>query len=325
VLLNDQVRGQAVRRRRSWYRRRLRIQRSLIAIVMLALLVGVCWRTAARFLAAGSRRASSSLPESSWIHGDVHANLSSLAAHASRSAQPPKQERKIYPYSVVPGGFHDAGELRRAAAHDAVVWLHYARFQYEHARLMRATEARAVYLSYRLRNRIFWTRKKFRLHPGELLLTDGAITARTRCGNQVSETPKPEVSEEEPAEDVLERPVAALELIAPGLPIRSSLLPPSLPGASPVSPQGPQLFNGPYLFPYIPYGVPLSPGLCETAAQEQFENSHGIVDNEKGEKPCIPHRHKPPVVPEPSTLVLLSSGLAAVYWRYRKTGRSLSV
>lgn len=316
--MNDQVRGKPVRRRRSWYRRRLRIQRSLIAIVMLALLVGVCWRTAARFLAAGSRSASPSLPES-WTRGDVHADLSSLASRASRSVPPPKQEHRIYPYSVVPGGFNDAGELRRAAEHDAVVWLHYARFQYEHARLMRATEARAVYLSYRLRNRIFWTRKKFRLHPGELLLTDGAITARTRCGNQVSETPKPEVSEEEPAEDVLDRPVAQLEPIAPMLPIRSSLLPPSLPGASPASPQGPQLFNGPYLFPYIPYGVPLPPRLCETAAQEQFEDSHGIVDNEKGEKPCIPHRHKPPVVPEPSTLVLISSGLAAVYWRYRKT------
>jgi len=224
---------------------------------------------------------------------------------------------------VVPGGVENSDALRRAAEHDAVVWQHYSRFRFEHARLVRATEAREVYLSYRLRNRIFWTRKKFHLHPGELLLTDGKITARTRCGNQVSETPKPDVSEEEPAEDVLDKPVA--ELMPPPLPIRSSLLPPSLPGAAPQTPQSPQLFTGGFVFPYLPYGVPIPPGLCETAAQEQFEESHGIVDNEKKEKDCLPHRHKPPVVPEPSTLVLISSGLAAVYWRYRKTGRAISV
>lgn len=321
--MNDQVGRRAVRRRRSWYRRRLRIQRSLIAAAMLALLAAVCWHSAARFFAAVSRRASQSVPESSWTRGNVHANLSAMAARASRSAQPPTQKRGVYPYSVVPGGVEGPDDLRRAAEHDAVVWQHYARFQYEHARLIRANEAREVYLSYRLRNRIFWTRRKFRLHLGELLLTDGKITARARCGNQVSESPKPEVSEEEPAEDVLDRPVAELE--PPPLPIRSSLLPPSLPGADPVSPQGPHLFTGGFVFPYIPFGVPAPPHLCETAAQEQYEDSHGIIDDEKKEKPCVPHRHKPPVVPEPSTWVLIGSGLAAVYWRYRKTGLSRSV
>ena len=318
--MNDQVRGKTVRRRRSWYRRSLRIQRSLIAVVMLALLTGVCWRSAARFFAAAPWRASQPSPESTWTRGDVRAKLSSLAARAGQSAPASIPKKGVYPYSVVPGGVHDPDELRRAAARDAVVWQHFAHFQYQHARLVRATEAREVYLSYRLRNRIFWTRKKVHLRRGELLLTDGKITARTRCGNQVSETPKPEVSEEEPAEDVFDRPVAELE---PPLLARSSLLPPSLPGASPVSPQGPQLFNDGFLFPYIPYGVPIPSRVCETAAQEQFEENHGIVDDEKKEKPCLPHRHKPPVVPEPSTWVLIGSGMAAVYWRYRKTSRAL--
>jgi hypothetical protein len=321
--LKDEVGGNTVRRRRTWYRRRVRIQRGLITAVMLVLLAGVFWQSAARFFASAPWRASQSLPESSWTRGNVRAKLSSLAGQVSRSAQPPARKRGVYPYSVVPGGVKDPDDLRRAAQHDAVVWQHYARFQYEHARLIRATEAREVYLSYRLRDRIFWTRKKFRLHLGELLLTDGKITARARCGNQVSETPKPDVSEEEPAEDVLDKPVA--ELGPPPLPIQSSLLPPSLPGADPVSPQGPQLFTGGFVFPYIPYGLPIPSGACETAAQEQFEQSHGIIDDEKKEKPCLPHRHKPPVVPEPSTLVLISSGLAAVYWRYCKTSRATSV
>jgi hypothetical protein len=207
--------------------------------------------------------------------------------------------------------------------HDYVVWQHYARFQFEHARLVRATEAREVYLSYRLRNRIFWTRKKKRLHKGELLLTDGKITARTRCGNQVSESPKPEVSDEEPADDVFDGPVAELEP-APPLPFRSSFRTPSLPGAEPISPRGPELFAGGFSFPYVPYGAPV-PGFCESPAQEQIEDSHGIVDDERKEKHCPPKRHRPPVVPEPSTIVLIPSGLAAVVWRYRKNVRSSSI
>jgi len=303
----------------------MRMQRGLITAVLLALLAGVCWQSAARFFAAAPWRASQPLSQSAWTRGNVRANLSSLAARTSLSAHPPAQKRGVYPYSVVPGGVEDLDDLRRATQHDYVVWQHYARFQYEHARLVRATEARQVYLSYRLRDRIFWTRKRVRFHVGELLLTDGNITARAKCGNQVSETPKPDVSEEEPADDVFDKPVAALEPLAPALPIRSSLVPPSLPGVNPLPPQGPQLFTGGgFLFPIVPFGVPIPGGLCETAAQEQFEQSHGIVDNERNEKPCVPHR-KPPVVPEPSTLVLIGSGLAAVYWRYRKTARVLSV
>jgi hypothetical protein len=324
--LNDQVGGKGVRRKRSWYRRRVRMQRGLIAAIMLALLAGAGWRSAARFFAAAPWRPSQPLPQSAWSRGNVHANLSSLAARLSLSAHPPPQKRGVYPYSVVPGGVEKLDDLRRATQHDYVVWQHYARFQYEHARLVRATEARQVYLSYRLRDRIVWTRKRVRLHVGELLLTDGNITARAKCGNQISETPKPEVSEEEPAEDVFDKPVAALEPLPPILPIRSSLVPPSLPGVSPLPPGGPQVFTGGgFIFPFIPFGVPIPGGLCETAAQEQFEQSHGIVDNEKNEKLCPPHRHKPPVVPEPSTLVLIGSGLAAVYWRYRKAGHALSV
>jgi hypothetical protein len=323
--LNDEVGGRAVRRKRSWYRRRVRMQRGLITVVMLALLAGVCWRSAARFFAVAPWRVSQPLTQSAWTRRNVHANLSSPAARTSLSAHPPTQKRGVYPYSVVPGGVEDLDDLRRATQHDYVVWQHYARFQYEHARLVRATEARQVYLSYRLRDRIFWTRKRVHLPVGELLLTDGNITARAKCGNQVSETPKPEVSEEEPAEDVFDKPVAVLEPRAPALPIRSSLVPPSLPGVSPLPPGGPQVFGGGFIFPFVPFGMPIPGGLCETPAQEQFEQSHGIVDNEKNEKLCPPHRHKPPVVPEPSTLVLIGSGLAAVYWRYRRTSHALWV
>jgi hypothetical protein len=323
-MLNNPVGGRAVHRRRSWYRRRLRRQRALIAAAMLTLLVGICWQSAKRFLVAAPWHASQPSPQSAWSQGDVRTKLSSLATFASLSAHPPAQKKRhVYPYAVVPDGVEKVDDLRRATQHDYVVWQHYLHFQYQHARLVRATEARQVYLSYRLRDRIYWTRKKVHLHVGELLLTDGDITARAKCGNQISETPKPDVSEEEPAEDIFDRPVADLEPRAPALSIRSSLAPPSLPEANPPPPQAPPVFTGGgFIFPIIPVGVPISAGLCETAAQEQFEKDHGIVDDEKNEKHCPPQRHKPPVVPEPSTFILIGSGIAAVYGRYRKSHRA---
>jgi len=303
------------------------MQRGLIVAVMLTSLAGICWQSAARYYKAARRQTSQSPAESAWTRGSVHSHLSSLAARTGLSAHPSAQKKRaVYPYAVVPGGVENLDDLRRAIQHDYAVWQHYLHFQYQHARLVRATEARQVYLSYRMRDRIYWTRKKVRLQVGELLLTDGNITARAKCGNQVSETPRPDVSEEEPAEDVFDRPVAALEPMAPALSIRSSLAPPSLPGVNPLPPQGPQVFTGGgFFFPIIPSGVPLSAGLCETAAQEQFEKDHGIVDNEKNEKHCPPSRRKPPVVPEPSTLLLIGSGLVAVYGRYRKSRRARTV
>ena len=103
----------------------------------------------------------------------------------------------------MPGGVKDPERLRHAASRDYVVRRHYTHFDYTRAHLVRATEAREVYLSYRIRDTVFWTRRRIRLHVGELLLTDGKTTARARCGNQTSETAKPEVSDEEPAEDIL--------------------------------------------------------------------------------------------------------------------------
>jgi hypothetical protein len=296
--LNDGAIRKTVRRRRSWYRRRLRLQRTLAAVVVGTVLAGACWQNAARYFSLPSLHASQVLPDSFWMRGNVRKDL---ALMATRSAKPTKFRARIpgvYPYSVVPGGVKDPDDLRRAALRDYVVRRHYTHFDYSHARLVRATEAREVYLSYRVRDTVFWTRRKIRLHLGELLLTDGKITARARCGNQISDAAKPEVSDEEPDEDVLDQPVAALE--SPSLPIRPVLAPPDLPGGEPIPPK---LFAGAFFFPYVPVGGPI-PGRCH--ANEENVNGH-----------CRP-KPKPPPVPEPSTMVLVVSGLALILWRYRR-------
>jgi len=205
----------------------------------------------------------------------------------------------VYPYSVVPGGLRSPETLQQVASSDPAISRHFSHFDYSHAHLIRLTEPRDVYVSYRIRNTIFWTRKRIRLQPGELLLTDGNITARAKCGNQVSDTAKPEVSNEEPESDVLDQPVA-LEPIGPSMPLRAGLGKPDLPAGQPIAPK---LYANEFTFPFAPLNLPLPPRNCEFA-------------NEVNGKNC--HHPKKPVVPEPSTMILLASGLSAVGWRYRR-------
>ena len=293
--------GKPVRIRRSWYRRRLRVRRTLGAVVVGVLLAGVCWLNAARHFPLLSFQSSQVSGNTFWLRGNVHKNLALMAAQTTKPPKVMARNSGAYPYSVVPGGVKDLNDLHRAALRDYVVRRHYSRFDYDHARLIRATEARKVYLSYRIRDTVFWTRKQFRLHVGELLLTDGKITARAHCGNQISDTAKPEVSEEEPAEDVLDQPVAAME--SPAWPGRPMLMPPDLPAGQPTPPQ---LFAGGFIFPYVPVGVPIALN-CPV---------NDLVDHH-----CKPKHRKQPVVPEPSTMVLIASGMALILWRYQRTGR----
>ncbi len=287
--------GKRTRRRRTWYRRRLRMRRILLAVVVGTVVVGACWQNLANYFSPSWRNARV-LPEASWIRGNIHRTT----VPSGRPAKYLTRIPGVYPYSVVPGGVKDPQDLHDAALRDAVVRRHFSHFDFAHAQLIRSTEPREVYLSYRIRNTVFWTRKKVRLFPGELLLTDGKITARARCGNQISDTAKPEVSDEEPAEDVTEQPVASIES-APSFPTRPMFGASDLPAGAPLAPK---LAAG-FFFPYVPVSVPIPSGVCSAGDIYTEERCH--------------KRHKPPRTPEPSTLVLLGSGLVLIAWRYRKT------
>jgi hypothetical protein len=241
------------------------------------------------------------------MRGNVRKNLGWMAAQSSKAAKFRARITGVYPYSVIPGGVKDPNDLRYAVLRDYVVRRHYARFDFSNARLIRATQAREVYLSYRIRDTVFWTRRRIHLQLGELLLTDGKITARARCGNQISDTAKPEVSSEEPDEDILDQPVAALEPGAP-FPGRPLLGAPDLPVGQP-SP--PQLFARGFFFPYVPVSVPVPFGRCP--AGDESVNGR-----------CRPKHHKPPPIPEPSTMLLAASGLALIVWRCRKIARPIA-
>lgn len=125
------------------------------------------------------------------------------ASAVTVSQQP---QRPQYRYSVVMGGVYSTEELARARRTDSVVRDHYADFG-TNPEFKRVQNDLLVYVSYRKRDRVYWTRARHRVKQGETILTAGAKMARARCANQLSLTPqKPTEKEGEPAEDVLAAP-----------------------------------------------------------------------------------------------------------------------
>jgi hypothetical protein len=221
----------------------------------------------------------------------------------------------VYPYSVVPGGVASADELREAAEHDPPVSEHYAGFDYKRARLVEVDQPKLVYLSYRRGDKILWTRKQASLHKGEKLLTDGHITARARCGNQVSVLPQANTSPDEPTIAELDRPdslASGMERMFPS-DFDSKLL--DLDPGMPLGPASSLPANwfagGPPPGGFIPLpigggvGIPGKPQTCPPG-----DTSPACMHNPPPPPP-------PPAVPEPGTIVLVASGAAALIARMR--------
>jgi len=122
--------------------------------------------------------------------------------------------RPSYPYSVIVGGAYSPGELRFANSKDTVVRDHYSDFDLKHAQLVRLVDDHFQYVSYRIKDQVYWTKKKLRIPSGELLLTDGVQYARARCGNRLSDTPrKAAASPHEPDAAVLSLPAVNMGLL----------------------------------------------------------------------------------------------------------------
>ena len=234
-------------------------------------------------------------------------SLATLAGQAMLSISS-RNRRLVYPYSIVPGGVTSAAELKEVAVHDRTVADHYKGFNYQRGRIIQVNRPQMVYLSYRRGNRVFWTRKRVSLHKGETLLTDGRITARARCGNQVSVLPQAITAPEEPSEAELDRPdrvASGVELLQP-VRLSSSLL--QLDPSIPIGPEGGSV-GGPGVHVPFPIGGPIAGGTggCQTSTAKTNDS------NCQPPPPPPP----PPTVPEPGTLALLGSGVAALYARAR--------
>jgi len=107
-----------------------------------------------------------------------------------------EESRPVYPYSVIRGGVYSALELDRALEHDGAAAAHYTGFDRTRVHTAHAEAGQPMYASYRVRDRIYWTRNPVRLIAGETLLTDGDNLARARCGNRLSLTPQQPIGPE---------------------------------------------------------------------------------------------------------------------------------
>jgi hypothetical protein len=156
----------------------------------------------------------------SKVDAALKAPASAPAVSSPEARQTSAPTRLVYPYSVVPGGVLTPDEVERAMARDPVVASHYAGLNPRALRVVHLLEPRDAYVSYRIGNQVYWTSRKLRLKVGEAVLTDGNITVRARCGNQVADSALGPVSPSEPSADLLDSP-ADPTLVA-GLPAAGS-------------------------------------------------------------------------------------------------------
>ena len=293
------------RRRRSRYERALKRRKTVLIalLVCVPLLIGV-YALSASWSSRADRVAVAGMPgnDLSDIGVDGQSAVNSLPAPdpapavkrrsvgsaTGKGYRSKKQGRLIYRYSVVPGGVRTPAELAEAAAHDPDVALHYSRLNFRRAHLVRLVADQRMYVSYRKGGRILWTKKPHLIRAGETVITDGKVTARTRCGNRLASKPKGITETEGPTEAQLNQPVAVeddtyqppvTELDLPTLPLTAT---------GPTSgPLGEPVFIGPFL------GGGGGGGKC-------------TIDPLTHK--CKKNRHPPPPVPEPGTLVLVGSG-----------------
>jgi hypothetical protein len=242
-----------------------------------------------------------------------------LLSQLQQESLPQAEARPIYPYSVVPGGVKDAAELRLAAAHDPVVAAHYAGFDYAHARVLRLVMARTAYVSYRIRNRVYWTRRRVKLNKGETLITDGKTIARARCANQVKDVPPPPEATQgnEPPAPMFEEPIhpaTGTAMAGPPVGFESALLNrPPVPGFGPAPPLGlVDPFGG---GSWVPLSPPPLPSVCGVGKNKNGSAGTMTGSGKKKGNPC--GNGAGGEVPEPGTWLLVATGLAATCWKAR--------
>jgi len=193
-------------RRHSAYTRRLakasQREKRLGALAMLGLAVGVAGVLAPP-LDVDWTRLDRKPDEITHVGASPGATLAP-AASVPAPAAGQGAARRIYPFSIIPGGVADKDELARVIRTDTVVAAHYAGFDVANARAVTVTAPRAVYVSYRKGDQVYWTKKKLMLAPGETLLTDGKNEMRARCANRISDVPMYPVEAHGPTESELD-------------------------------------------------------------------------------------------------------------------------
>ena len=217
------------------------------------------------FLAAGTLGAGIIAAVASWqrTFGPLPRNPEATQKTVPRPPAPSYQiveaKRRVYPYSIVPGGAWNIEQAKRAMS-DPAVRDHYAAFNLKNLKQVELTADLYGYVSYRFGDKIYWTANKLHLKAGETVYTDGQHIARGRCLNCYSAHPMLPVRPHEPTEAVLEMsvevPVIAFAVPSPPLE-PAPALPPQFPATRAVGGAGSASSHGGWGFipivPIIPY------------------------------------------------------------------------
>jgi len=218
--------------------------------------------------------------------------------------------RPVYRHSVVPGGVRSSGEIEYVIQRDQVVAAHYKGITPQLMRNERLQQPLLAHVSYRIGDKIYWTKKPVQLPKNEPVMTDGKTTIRERCGNLISMEPLEPALEEEPplpSFDLLMDPMQfawmRLDYTPPGVragkpaPGRSTGSPLLLSAPGPIG--GPSLRNG------------------ETGGESP--SNHSVDPPTETFAPV----ETPLPVPEPNTLTLFGlAGAASVAQYLRKRARA---
>ncbi len=245
------------------------------------------------------------------------------------------EKRKVYPYSIVPGGAASLKEAKRAMS-DPAVRNHYAAFDLKNLRQVTLTSDLVGYVSYRYGDKIFWTAKKLRLKAGETVYTDGVHVARGRCLNCYSALPMMPTRRNEPSESTMNTPVEVplIALAFPNLPVATA--PPAILPPPPPAPKG-QVAG---IVPGgggVGGGVPGHPGFgffpILPIVPPIHRSHHPTPINNIATNPPPPNPPSGPVpptsvVPEPSYVWLLAGAFGALIFfrrvRFRRDSRVAS-
>ncbi|MGH9553880.1 MAG: hypothetical protein ACRD3W_31170, partial [Terriglobales bacterium] len=171
----------SVVRHRHARRSRRDVRTKFLVALLFTATAAITWQFARQPVSSSSY--PSLKPTPIGLNQAVPSNLASQEHAAFIAGRP---GRPAYLYSVIAGGVASVEELRQAMEQDPVVAREFQGFDFQRAHLVQVSEKQAMHVAYRMGDKVYWTRKKVMLHPGETLISDGKIVARTRCGNRIA-------------------------------------------------------------------------------------------------------------------------------------------
>lgn len=228
-------------------------------------------------------------------------------------------KRKVFPYSIVPGGAADVLQAKWAMA-DPAVKANYTNVDFSHLRQETLKTNLKGYVSYRWGEKIYWTKKALTLRAGETIFTDGVHIVRGRCLNCYSALPMNPTRPTEPTEKVLDVPAEMpvivysfpkLPVLAPELPIPPGELTPVVPAIIPVVTTIGKSGGG-FWFPILPIIPPIHrhPSSPTSPGSPSGPGSPGGPGGGSG--PGTPPVPPVAIVPEPRYGWFLAVGLLAI-------------